>query len=115
MNDVTKPYSVCLWGSNPDLGNDDCHTGEDFATLEEAVAVYTTPFSFFKGPNGSSGEVYYSGELWVELDGPDAYEVRQVSRGKKSRRDDDDGWRSERAWQAGMMGGVEAYNEEMGF
>lgn len=111
MNDTSKPYSVCLHGSNPDLGNDDCYTGADFATLAEATAVAADPLSHFKGPGGMSGQQYYSGELWVELDGPDANEVRQVSKGRRGSQ----GWRSERAHQAGMMGGTQAYNEEMGF
>jgi hypothetical protein len=38
---LAKPYSVNLWGSNPDItDNDDCWTGDDFATREEAIRVY---------------------------------------------------------------------------
>ena len=38
---LDKPFSVTLWGSNPDeTDNDDCWTGDDFATREEAIACY---------------------------------------------------------------------------
>src|SRR5262245_39391157 len=39
------PYSVLLWGSDPDAGNDDCNTGVDFATREEALAAFENPFA----------------------------------------------------------------------
>ena len=38
-----KPYTVTLWGSNPDeTDNDDCWTGVDFATREEAIDTRRT-------------------------------------------------------------------------
>ena len=33
---------VSHWCSHPDLDNDDCSTGEDFATEAEALAYYNT-------------------------------------------------------------------------
>ena len=38
---LDKPYSVTLWGSNPDeTDNDDCWTGDDYASRDEAIAAY---------------------------------------------------------------------------
>lgn len=110
-------YSVNLWGSKP-WENDDCHTGDEFPTLEEARAVYLNPFPHFKGPGTQSGESYYSGELWVELVGPDVEEERCHSRGRKQKDDSgssDELWEREIAMEAGMLGGCQAYNEAMGY
>jgi len=35
-----KKYMVTLWGSHPDAENDDCWTGESYATLAEARAAF---------------------------------------------------------------------------
>lgn len=108
MADHTKPeFSVLLWGSHPDNGNDDCQSGTDFATLEEAERAYDAPVS----------DPYVA---FVELTGPGvhrvrpnlAYDAKAVAR---QRALDDAEWRRERAMQAGMGLGVEAYNEEMGY
>lgn len=109
-----KPYSVNLWGSKPGT-DDDCHTGDDFETLEDAMKVYRHPFTHFKGPGNQGGESYYSGELWVELDGPDVHEERQERRGRGKRDNGDEEWRREIANEAGMLHGVQAYNEVMGY
>ena len=42
-----KPFSVNLWESHPDNQNDDCSTGESFATLEEARACMADLGSVF--------------------------------------------------------------------
>jgi len=36
-------YAVNYWGSHPDLGNDDCWTGLDFATEAAAEEAFTKP------------------------------------------------------------------------
>lgn len=115
-------YTINLHGSDPALENDDCYTGDEFPTLEEAMIVYQDPFSHFHGPHGQSGSSYYSGELWVEIDGPDLHEERCHQRsagfvtlnhkGSKKRTSNDD-WRHEQAMEAGMLHGVEAYNDVM--
>jgi hypothetical protein len=111
----TLPFSVNLWGSKPHQ-DDNCHTGEDYETLEEARKVYDSPFETFKGPGQQSGESYYlPGGCWVELVGPGVEEERELSRGQVKRKDDDEDWRREQANEAGMLGGCEAYNEVMGY
>jgi hypothetical protein len=117
-----KPYSVTLWGSNPDVtDNDDCWTGDDFATREEAVAAYREVVMFpdhseLAGACGPRGSWEF-----VMVDGPDAHEVTQnpdrpscARRRRELARDDRD-WQREIAMEAGMLHGVDAYNDEMGY
>ena len=35
-----EKHSVSLWCSHPEEGNDDCNTGEEYSTAEEARAVF---------------------------------------------------------------------------
>jgi len=93
-----KPYSVLYWGSDPDAGNDDCWSGDDFATLSEAEAAFAA---------GSDDR----DDCFIELDGPDVYRVRKL----RDARPVDTSWRDEIAREAGMLGGCEAYNEVMGY
>lgn len=58
-------YSVNEWGSHPDAGNDDCWTGEDFDTLEEAEAAFAA-----EPRDGST--------VFVELDGPGTRRIREI-------------------------------------
>jgi hypothetical protein len=37
---MDKPYSVLHWGSHPDEDNDDCYTGEDFDSKDDAIAAF---------------------------------------------------------------------------
>lgn len=97
-----------LWGSDPNEGNDDCHTGQDFETREEAEVCFQKPWEAFD-------ESYYgSCTHTVELDGPDVHLERQNPSFKPSK-DSDKNWRREQALEAGMAFGVEAYNEYMGW
>lgn len=93
------PYSVLGFGSHPDDDNDDCFTGEDFATLDEARRAYLA--------------VPVSGVAFVMLDGPDVNEIRQAR--KVRRRGTDDSWEREHAMQCGMALGVDGYNDAMGW
>lgn len=110
-------FSVNLWGSKPGT-NDDCHTGADFDSLEEALTVFNDPFTTFHGPNQQSGQSYYGGhECWVELDGhldlvTGDNMMRQIAKGSKRQ---DDVWQKEQAMEAGMLHGIEAYNDMMGY
>lgn len=97
------PFSVNHWGSHPDADNDDCHTGADFDTLEEAKA----------------SDLYKAGAFyirWIELDGPGIYEVREnPAYSAKECRIQDNLERNEFAMQQGMGLGLAAYNEAMGW
>ena len=117
---LVVPYSVTLWGSNPDTtDNDDCWTGEDYATRDEAIAAYRHVVMF---PQHDQ-LVRACGGDWefVMIDGPDAHEVTanpdqaaQRRHRRESARSDAE-WRSERAMQAGMAFGVEGFNDEHGY
>lgn len=119
---LDKPYSVTLWGSNPDeTDNDDCWTGDSYATREEAILAYREVVMFpdhsqlarVCGPRGSWE--------YVMIDGPDAHELTQnpdrpsCARRRRELARSDSEWQRERAMEAGMLHGVEAYNDEMGY
>jgi hypothetical protein len=104
-----KPYSVTLWDTHPELNEDTCSTGTDFATLEEAQACF---HNLELGFNMSLG--YWNHTPYVLLDGPGIHEVRKRE-GIKPCKDDDSAERSEYAMQQGMGFGVDAYNEAMGW
>lgn len=101
-----KPYSVTLWDTNPDLDEDTCNTGCDFATIEEARECVANLDAHFN-------MVYYRSTPFVLLDGPDVWEITQRCKVRKG--GDDSDWKREQAMQAGMGGGCEAYNEVMGY
>lgn len=116
-----KLYTVTLWGSNPDeTDNDDCWTGSDFATREEAIACYREVVMF---PDDSQIAKVCGRGGWefVMIDGPDAHEVTEnpdrssVERHRRATERSDREWQHERAMEAGMLHGVEAYNDEMGY
>jgi hypothetical protein len=110
-----KEYCVQEWGSHPDNGNDDCWTGEDFDTMEDARKAFDAPCT-----DTSTQYVElckYTGMTMLR-----GREVMQVERidirlnpNFRPTKDDDDDWRHERAMQAGMGLGIDAYNEEMDY
>ncbi len=107
-----KPYSVTLWDTHPDKDEDTCSTGDDFATLEEARAVYDKPESHFEGMKTG----YYSHTPYVMLDGPDVHEVRKRPGIKEyNPAQDDREAQREFAMQQGMAFGCDGYNEAMGY
>lgn len=116
--DCVKPYSVTLWGSNPDTtDNDDCWTGDDFATRAEAIAAYRSVVMFPE--DGLAQHLGRGGWEYVMIDGPETHEVTQnpdrpsceLRRRELARGDRE--WQRERAMEAGMLHGIEAYNDEL--
>jgi hypothetical protein len=120
---LDKPFSITLWGSNPDeTDNDDCWASEDFATREVAICTYRevvmfpdhSKLSLACGPRGS--------REYVMIDGPPAtHEVTQnpdrpscERRRRELERFAHECLR-ERAVEAGMLHGVEAYNDVMDY
>jgi hypothetical protein len=104
----SNPFAVNQFGSHPDLGNDDCQSGAEFDSLSDAEAAFSAPVT----------DPYVA---FVELLGPSglrkvranpAYDAAFVAR---ERAPDDAEWRQERAMQAGMGLGIDAYNEAMGY
>ncbi len=112
------PYTVDLWGSNPDeTDNDDCWTGDSFATKAEAVAAYQ---ALYQWPDGGIAERCPEWQ-YAMIDGPDVHEVmanpdeRTARRWRREMEGSDSQWRHERAMEAGMLHGIDAYNDEMGY
>ncbi len=106
-----KPYEVNEWGSHPDEGNDDCYTGTDYATLEEAREALQAELD---DPRPCLTNAYF------ELGGPDVYEIHANPSFDGEARDREEArfnreWRREIAMEAGMAHGVSAYNDHMGW
>ena len=96
-------YSVNYHGSHPDSDNDDCWTGSDFETLEQARIKFSeTPDTFYDGCTA-----------YVELEGPGVQEIRANPTFQGI--DDGSDQRRELAMEEGMLQGVHAYNEIMGY
>lgn len=108
-------FSVLHWGSHPDLNNDDCFTGEDFDSLDKAIAAfkidakdYSVEYIEIDGVQDS--ELAKLGLSRIRKNGN--FNSRQV---KADLARDDREWKREIANEAGMLHGVEAYNEVMGY
>lgn len=96
-------YSVSFWVSHPDNDNDDCNIGYDFDNKEAALNTYLN----------SIQNNYTNCCAFIEIDGPDLNMVRKNQYYKPTKNNNT--WRREIAREAGMLGGVEAYNEVMGY
>lgn len=102
-------FSVSLWWRNPETeeGEDCCSMEQSFATESEARECLKDLDKHFL-----PSEVRTCG--WVILDGPSVHEIfydaEKYKRFKQEKKYLDAGERSEARWQAGMLGGTEAYN-----
>jgi hypothetical protein len=114
MNDAAT-YEVNLWGCEP--GTEDlCWTGRDFESLDKARDCFENPTAYFPARE------LIAGPLWLELvrvepgdrNGVHPIAQRQLQTIREAR-DDSDDWRREIAREAGMLGGIDAYNEVMGY
>lgn len=107
---MTK-YYVNHWGSHPEEDNDDCWTGEDFETKEEALKCFNTDADRYTQYIELG---HYTGEI---IGGAKEIETLDIRRNPayKPSKNNDDGWQREIAMEAGMLHGVEAYNEVMGW
>lgn len=111
-------YAVNLWGSHPDEGNDDCDTGTEYDTLEEAMAAFNDVENVLL--KDFRRRQFYQNWSYVEIDGPGINQVRRnprrdEQRARREREEDDREWQRERAMQAGMAFGCDGYNDEMGW
>jgi hypothetical protein len=106
-NTMTNAYEINLWGSHPDAGNDDCVSGTDAATFEEAVAIFNAPEGhFFKNA--------MRGIRFVEMVGSDVREIREVTNFLPHPEDTDcDVQEGKRL--AAMSFGIQGYNDFMGY
>lgn len=96
-------YWLNYWGSKPGT-NDDCWTGFDYETREEALAAYNDP------PKCDYAGSDLSNVAWYELDGPDIHLERPNPHHKPVRVSDDD-WRCEARMQSAMGFGVQGWND----
>lgn len=102
LNAFTLGYSILAFGSHPDLGNDDCWYGEDCATFQEVTELLGKYIA-----KRDSSVAYFQIDSWG------FHYICKNPFYRPRKRDDE--WRNEIATQAGMLGGVEAYNEVMGY
>jgi hypothetical protein len=109
-------YSVSLWLTHPDLGNDDCMTGTGFATEADARAELAALLS---GCSTRFDMAYHRDCAFAMVDGPGCCEVVErpgvAARSRREARLDAENEQSEVAMQAGMELGVEGYNDAMGW
>ena len=107
---MNQLYSVNLWGSDPDLNDDDCWTGEDFSSLDVARNVYTNP-------EFSSSEYFRqraAKAIFIQLKGPNIQEHHRLR--PDSVEDVTDRLDiAEGAMQAGMAFGIQGYNDYLGY
>jgi hypothetical protein len=115
----TKPFYVNLWGSHPDNDNDDCWIGIEFNTLKEAQAAFVHPelieSNYFQQSLHDRGTVFIAVGRDDGKNGVETLDVRRLRPDAPKREDNDDDWRREMANEAGMLHGVEAFNEVMGW
>lgn len=98
-------YEVLFWGSHPDDDNDDCWSGSSFQNLDDATEEYWAASK----RDGYFAELTQDGERIA---------VRQIVSDDEIRRDReraDREWRREQAMEAGMLYGIDAYNDYMGY
>lgn len=112
--EAEKPYAVNYWGSHPDAGNDDCNSGFDYATREEAEAAYANDDPRYENGRPVTDWVY------VEIDGPDVNKCRKnpnydEARARREAEAEERAWRREMAMEAGMAFGCDGYNDMMGY
>lgn len=104
--------SVLFWGSHPDKDNDDCWTGRDFYSKEDAIAFYKRALDSKWCCNSTE---------YVEIDLSDedlkAAGIQRLTKNPKFKpsKDDDSDWKRESAMQAGMAFGCIAFNDVMGY
>lgn len=112
MANTDTTYSVNLWGSHPDADNDDCWTGQDYATEAEARQAFADPSALLDCSYLSFGDDVAFIELCKGSDW-DSRERLAVkpNPGFKPSADTDDAWRSEQRMQSAMAFGVQGWND----
>jgi hypothetical protein len=103
------PYVVIHWGSHPDLDNDDNFDEKEFFDKDQAI-------DFFNA-NARQAIAY------IEIDGLEDFELtlagidrlRPNPNFKPKTHQRDNSWQHEQAMEAGMLHGIDAYNDAMGY
>lgn len=104
---MAKEFSVNFWGSKPRT-NDDCITGVDFETAEEAMKA------FMAEPSDVLSWLDSRDVAWIEMSHP-IVSAERKNRAFVATTDDENDWRAEVAVQAGMAFGCAGYNDALGF
>lgn len=130
MTKATEPFHILFLGSHPDEGNDDAWMGNGYATLAEANADFeidpmdlafkwiseranAEPERRLNICDGQAQVVRDCAFVWLTGAGVDV--LKENPHFVRKRRDTSDReWQREIAMEAGMLHGVDAYNEAMG-
>ena len=101
-------FQVLFFGSDPDLENDDLWVVCEFEDRDKAFECFNNPFTepdlqFYKKDTAFI-VIQFSGES-----------QKRKNPHYQSPKPQMDEWVKESAHQAGMMGGVESYNDYMGY
>ena len=99
-------YDVTRWGSHPSLENDDAWEGDDFPSFQAAKAYYDSDADYTTA--------------YITMQGPNIDWIRENPAYDKARCEMEHhfwlmSWRQELANEAGMLHGLQAYNEAMGW
>jgi hypothetical protein len=98
---MTDKFEVTHWGSDPEAGNDDCWTGEDFDNFEAAKKAFDTD------PTDTS-------VAYVMLDlGPALGQLMRKAPNfvPTDTEKEDAEWREDIAREEGMLNGIDSYND----
>lgn len=95
-------FTAEIWQSHKDLGNDDCYTGGEFGSLEEARKELVKMQSRYRW-------------AYACIEGPEGRVQEETNPNYKPEPDDNSLDRSEFAAMQAMSFGVDAYNEARGF
>lgn len=107
-------YQVNLFGSDPldtkNKDNDDCWTGRDFEDRDAAFAFYNNPFT-----DPTFAQFYERITMSILLTGPNNLQMcrKNPRYVEPDMRQENIECQREQARQAGMMGGIDAYNDAM--
>lgn len=105
-------YGILVKGSHLNSGEDDIFTGANYSTREEADRVFE---ALERGDYEAAGyKGTYPGCRIYLLEDDVLIRASNIP-GKRTETTDDSEWRREIAMEAGMLHGVDAYNEVMGW
>lgn len=111
MAKILSAFSVLFWSSNPDEGNAECFEVAEFDSKHDAI-------DFFQAAEKS--DLACRDIAYIEIDGVEdgellAMGIQRLKKNSRFKKCADNSWQQEIAMQAGMQGGCQAYNDEMGW
>jgi len=119
-------FAVELWQSHPDEDNDDCMQSYDFNDLASAQRAYDNPHDELSANLALishlricritlHGKREYVDPINVRQVMTDAQISKRLAEREREREAFDSEWSRELAMEAGMLYGVCAYNDHMGY